>query len=584
MELQTFQSDQWLSYSWQRSMEAGLQQIRPPEGVSLSGALLKERRFKAQTLIEAVEYCALPLFNQVLSRSDSRLILTDAEGVILASWGQEKFRQQLLSIALESGHCWQENIKGTNAIGTALIEKKAISIIGEQHFIKQHRFISCSASPLFDHRGTLIGILDITSEQSKHDVTVQVLVQNMVQRIENQLLKHSPQGAFQIDLAHHESVLKSGWQGIVIADENGHVVAHNQVAIQMLPQGPLIGEPIESLLQQPLVYEKRALHAKPRAKKWLSVASDLHFGDHRVERAWQLAHKIIGHDINLLVLGETGVGKGEFVKALHKHSARRGQPLVTVNCGALAKDLIESELFGHVGGAFTGANKDGAIGRVRQADKGFLFLDEIGEMPLQAQTRLLSVIQDKEVMPLGSGQPQPVDIQIIAATHQDLGQLVREGGFRQDLYHRLNGLSVTLPRLSQREDKAALIESIQAQYQRRPQTLDPILMERLMDYEWPGNLRELDSLLKVTTLLASDDKVIGLDQVPAHLAELLLCRDITHQPSEEQGLTSTLNNKLVDTYRAYNGNISKVSRVLGISRNTIYRKLRSLGMIRSKPT
>lgn len=148
MELQTHQPDSWLMSSWQRSTNAGLKQVKKPEDINVSNALLKERRYKAQGVIEAVEQCALPLFNQVLSRTDSRLILTDDEGVILASWGQERFREKLMSIALDSGSCWQERLKGTNAIGTALFEKKAVSIIGEQHFIKQHRFISCSAEPV----------------------------------------------------------------------------------------------------------------------------------------------------------------------------------------------------------------------------------------------------------------------------------------------------------------------------------------------------------------------------------------------------------------------------------------------------
>ncbi|WP_099607826.1 sigma-54-dependent Fis family transcriptional regulator [Vibrio coralliilyticus] len=587
MELQTHQPDSWLMSSWQRSTNAGLKQIKKPEDINVSNALLKERRYKAQGVIEAVEQCALPLFNQVLSRTDSRLILTDDEGVILASWGQERFREKLMSIALDSGSCWQERLKGTNAIGTALFEKKAVSIIGEQHFIKQHRFISCSASPLFNHRGELVGILDITSEQSKHDVTTQLLVQNMVQLIENYQLTQIPEGVLQINLAHNESVLKSGWQGIVIADENGQVVAHNQVATQLIPKAALVGEHVESLLKQPeqsaqFVFEKRTLGQKPVQKKWLSVSSELHYGDHQVEQAWQQANKVLGCDISLLILGETGVGKGEFVKALHKHSARCKQPLVTVNCGALPKDLIESELFGHASGAFTGASKHGYSGRVRQADKGILFLDEIGEMPLDAQCRLLSVLQDKVVMPVGSAQSYQVDIQVIAATHQDLNQLVAQGRFRQDLYYRLNGLVITLPSLYQREDKAALIREIHAKHQQNSQQISASLMQLMLNYRWPGNLRELDNLLKVTSLIASDVEEISIEHVPTHFAQPLLENTLVENEVVEQDLKSTLNSTLVDTYHAHNGNVSKVSRVLGISRNTVYRKLKALGLIKTK--
>ncbi|KJY82990.1 Fis family transcriptional regulator [Vibrio galatheae] len=585
MELQTIQSEGWLASSWQRSSNAGLKQIKKPDDINVSNTLLKERRYLAQGVIEAVKQCALPLFSQVLARSDSRLILTDAEGVILATWGQERFREKLTEIALESGACWQERLKGTNAIGTALFEKKAISIIGEQHYIKHHRFISCSASPLFNHLGELVGILDVTSEQSKHDVTTQLLVQNMVQLVENYLLTQIPEGALQINLAHNESVLKSGWQGIVIADENGQIVAHNQVVSQLMPEVALVGEQIETLLHSqqhaPLVFEKYNIGQKAKTKKWLSASSELHFGDNKVEQAWQQANKIIGSGISLLILGETGVGKGEFVKALHKRSARSNQPLVTVNCGALPKDLLESELFGYAAGAFTGANKQGYLGRVRQADKGILFLDEIGEMPLEAQCRLLSVLQDKIVLPVGSTQQYPVDIQVIAATHQDLSQLVADGHFRQDLYYRLNGLVVTLPSLHQREDKIELIRSIHAKHKLSEQKLSPSLMRLLLNYQWPGNLRELDSLLKVTSLIASDVEELSIEHVPDHFAKPLADQTEHTRDDIEQDLNTTLNSTLIDTYHAHNGNVSKVSRVLGISRNTVYRKLKRVGLLKS---
>jgi len=584
MELQAHRFDSWLASSWQRSAEAGLQPLTRPDDVYLPGRLLKERIDSDQPLIDAVEQCALPLFNQVLSHSDSRLILTDAEGVILASWGRNRFREKLLSIALQSGSCWQEQFKGTNAIGTALYEQRAVSVSGEQHFIQQHRFISCSASPLFTHQGELAGILDITSEQSEHDVTVPGLVQNMVQQVENHLLSQLPDAALQINLAQNEAVLKSGWQGVVIADKHGQIVAHNRVAARLLPHLVLKNSHINSLLHQStqpeLVFEQRQLK-QPKCNRWLSMSCELHYGEPRVELAWQQAHKVMGRGISLLILGETGVGKGEFVKLLHKHSTRSKQPLVTVNCGALPKDLIESELFGHASGAFTGASKQGYLGRVRQADRGILFLDEIGEMPLAAQSRLLSVLQDKVVVPVGSTQSHRVDIQVIAATHQDLYKLVEQGSFRQDLFYRLNGLVVKLPALWERQDKSALIQAFHNRYKQGAQTISPDLMRLMLNYRWQGNLRELDNLLKVTCLIACDEPELRLEHLPEHFAGPLSCSVAPDASSEVTDLQSMLNSKLVDTYRAHRGNISKVSRVLGISRNTTYRRLKALGITKA---
>ncbi|MFM2587050.1 sigma-54-dependent Fis family transcriptional regulator [Vibrio sp. TBV020] len=588
MELQSFETDGWLASSWKRSSNAGLKQIKKPDDIHLPRSLLKERRSMSQVVIEAVEQSALPLFNQVLAHSDSRLILTDPDGVILAAWGQDRFREKLLSIALEPGSCWQEKLKGTNAIGTALYEQRAVSIIGDQHFIKQHRFISCSASPLFNSEGKLVGVLDITSEQSRHDVTVQVLVQNMVQLIENHMLTHTPNGAIQINLAHDESVLKSGWQGIVIANEHGEVLAHNQVAAQLIPEVPLLGSSIETLLEHrteglyPLVFDQKALGKSKRPKKSLSPSSQLHYGEERIELAWQQANKVIGRDINLLILGETGVGKGEFVKELHKQSNRAKQPLITVNCGALPKDLIESELFGHAPGAFTGASKQGYLGKIRQADKGILFLDEIGEMPLEAQCRLLTVLQEKMVVPVGGVTSHKVDIQIISATHQNLATLVDQGMFREDLYYRLIGLAVTLPPLRERQDKQNIIEAIFAKYRQGIQSISPSLMAELMTYEWKGNLRELDNLLKVTALIASEQEELSVEHIPEHLAQPLMSTAMCKEDTSGTDLNTTLNQTLISAYKVHQGNISKVSRVLGVSRNTVYRKLKVLGLIPTK--
>ncbi|MCK6263688.1 sigma-54-dependent Fis family transcriptional regulator [Vibrio sp. ZSDE26] len=586
MRLQVNETPEWLSSSWNRSSDAGLKQRRLPEDTRLSAMLLSERRRETQSMIDVVEKHALPLFNQMFARTDSRLILTDPDGVIISSWGQPRFKEKLTAIALGSGACWQEKLKGTNAIGTALIEAKPISVIGDQHFIKQHQFISCSASPLFDHEGNMIGVLDITSEQQEHDISVQVLVQNMVQLVENYLLSHIPQGSLRIDLACEKSLLYSGWQGILIADENGKILANNRVALQLLSQPSVIGHSIDNLFesQRPipgLVFEKQQLNATKRKVRTVSVSCELHHGDDRIEHAWQQATKVIDKDISLLILGETGVGKSEFVKSLHKCSSRRRGPLVTVNCGALPKDLVESELFGHVAGAFTGANNKGFVGKIRQADKGILFLDEIADMPLEAQCRLLHVLQEKVVVPVGSAQSHPVDIQVIAATHKDIEQLIEQGKFRQDLYYRINGLTVEVPPLRDRKDKRTLINTLHQKYAQAPQIISEELMALFMSHCWTGNIRELDNVLKVTTLLASHEESLHIEHLPSHIFRQMKAKPIksNNEMAESKDLKSTVDQTLIDAYQATRGNISKTSRLLGVSRNTIYRKLKMLGLI-----
>ncbi|EJG2019585.1 sigma-54-dependent Fis family transcriptional regulator [Vibrio parahaemolyticus] len=585
MELQHISDNNWLSTSWIRSEQAGLKQRRRPEDIRVTPATLQDRRHQLNFLLETVTQFALPLFNQLFAHSDSRLILTDADGVIIGSWGQPKFREKLTEIALSSGACWQEKVKGTNAIGTAIIEAKPVSVIGDQHFIQHHRFISCSANPIFDHLGHLIGVLDITSEQKKHDFSTQVLVQNMVQQVENQLLNLIPQGHIRVDLACEKGLLNSGWQGIIIANEDGQILAHNQVASQLLAQQNVIGQSLDDILSiqsadHPFVFKTKPLTDKKVKSRSVTASNDLHYGDSTVEHCWQQANRVIDKDISLLILGETGVGKNEFVKALHKNSQRKTGPLVSVNCGALPKDLVESELFGYVAGAFTGANSKGYQGKIRQAHKGILFLDEIADLPLEAQSRLLHVLQDKTVLPVGSNQSVQVDTQIIAATHKDLDSLVSEGLFRQDLYYRLNGLIIELPRFEERDDKQQLIENIHRRHAESKQQLCPHLLSLMLSYSWPGNLRELDSLIKVSALMAQGEETLELAHVPTHLSKKLSqAQDIATAAEPTLKLRATVEDKLLKTYQANQGNISKTSRMLGVSRNTIYRKLKSLGIL-----
>ncbi|HCG7665469.1 TPA: sigma-54-dependent Fis family transcriptional regulator [Vibrio parahaemolyticus] len=585
MELQHISDNNWLSTSWIRSEQAGLKQRRRPEDIRVTPATLQDRRHQLNFLLETVTQFALPLFIQLFAHSDSRLILTDADGVIIGSWGQPKFREKLTEIALSSGACWQEKVKGTNAIGTAIIEAKPVSVIGDQHFIQHHRFISCSANPIFDHLGHLIGVLDITSEQKKHDFSTQVLVQNMVQQVENQLLNLIPQGHIRVDLACEKGLLNSGWQGIIIANEDGQILAHNQVASQLLAQQNVIGQSLDDILSiqstdHPFVFKTKPLTDKKVKSRSVTASNDLHYGDSTVEHCWQQANRVIDKDISLLILGETGVGKNEFVKALRKNSQRKTGPLVSVNCGALPKDLVESELFGYVAGAFTGANNKGYQGKIRQAHKGILFLDEIADLPLDAQSRLLHVLQDKTVLPVGSNQSVQVDTQIIAATHKDLDSLVSEGLFRQDLYYRLNGLIIELPRFEERDDKQQLIENIHRRHAESKQQLCPHLLSLMLSYSWPGNLRELDSLIKVSALMAQGEETLELAHVPTHLSKKLSqAQDVTTAAEPTLKLRATVEDKLLKTYQANQGNISKTSRMLGVSRNTIYRKLKGLGIL-----
>ncbi|WP_335910402.1 sigma-54-dependent Fis family transcriptional regulator [Shewanella indica] len=590
----------WLSASWQRCQGAGLNPAAIPDELRLNTAALDERRQRHGRLLQAVEHSALPLFNQLMGRTQSRLILSDPQGFVLQHWGVSRYSQKLANIALDTGVNWLEQYKGTNAIAAALSERQCVSVIGEQHFIKSHRFMSCTASPLFSPDGELLGALDITSEQQIHTPKTAILVSSLAQQLELALLCRLPGAAVRLDLAPQQALLHSGWQGVLVLDLDGRVLGANPMARQLL-KGINLGQIHQALspqvlsrgsgrLQQGLVFRTQALeqpqHTKPvvrasQSRESLSRESSAAFKEPRLDQAWQQARKVLVRNIPLLILGETGVGKEQFVKQLHVQSSRHQQPFVAVNCAAIPAELVESELFGYQAGAFTGASRQGYVGKIRQAHQGSLFLDEIGEMPLAAQSRLLRVLQEREVVPIGSNQAHSVDIQVIAATHMDLPALVQQGAFRADLYYRLNGLQVTLPALRQRSDLRRLIHKLHQRYRVRPQSLCPLLEQRLLQYHWPGNLRELDNLMQVACLMAEEFPELNWQTLPESLQQTLVATEETVTglvPAPGNNLHRQMQTQIRDTWLACNGNVSEAARRLGISRNTLYRKLKALAL------
>ena len=591
-------SQSWLSASWQRCQGAGLNPAAIPDELRLNTAALDERRQRHGRLLQAVEHSALPLFNQLMGRTQSRLILSDPQGFVLHHWGVSRYSQKLANIALDTGVNWLEQYKGTNAIAAALSERQCVSVIGEQHFIKSHRFMSCTASPLFSPDGELLGALDITSEQQIHTPKTAILVSSLAQQLELALLCRLPGAAVRLDLAPQQALLHSGWQGVLVLDLDGRVLGANPMARQLL-KGINLGQIHQALspqvlsrgsgrLQQGLVFRTQALeqpqHTKPVVGANLNREnreSSAAFKEPRLEYAWQQARKVLARNIPLLILGETGVGKEQFVKQLHVQSPRHQQPFVAVNCAAIPAELVESELFGYQAGAFTGASRQGYVGKIRQAHQGSLFLDEIGEMPLAAQSRLLRVLQEREVVPIGSNQAHSVDIQVIAATHMDLPALVQQGAFRADLYYRLNGLQVTLPALRQRSDLRRLIHKLHQRYRVRPQSLCPVLEQRLLQYHWPGNLRELDNLMQVACLMAEEFPELNWQTLPESLQQTLGTAEEAMAglaPAPGNNLHSQMQMQIRDTWLACNGNVSEAARRLGISRNTLYRKLKALAL------
>lgn len=300
-------------------------------------------------------------------------------------------------------------------------------------------------------------------------------------------------------------------------------------------------------------------------------------GDGRVRRAIDRAHCILDKPIPLLIQGESGVGKDMFAKAFHASSARSRAPFVALNCAAIPEHLIESDLFGYEGGAFTGARKEGAVGKIVQAHGGTLFLDEIGDMPLSLQVRLLRVLQERIVVPLGGVQPIPVDVSLICATHHQLQEAVAQGRFREDLYFRINGLTVTMPPLRERTDVLELADAMLRECApERELRLSQDVRALFLRHPWPGNLRQLHNAIRVAIALLDDDEsTVTL----AHLSEEIVetAGDSVAGPHGLAGngadLRTTARSAIDQALETTGGNVSAAARLLGISRNTLYRRL-----------
>ncbi|MCQ3016761.1 sigma-54-dependent Fis family transcriptional regulator [Pseudomonas tremae] len=596
--------------SWTRCLDFGLSHQTRPSFGQLPGADVSRLLERHHALVQTTHQEVLPVYENILSNSNCLILLADAQGQLLKSWGTQRFVEPSQTQGFMAGASWSERGTGTNAIGTALACEQAIHIEPDEHFLKANRFMTGSASPIFDAERRIIAVLDVSSDSFLPPSHTLGMVKMMSQSVENRLILDQFRDThFQLIFNTGLNNLDSQWAGLLIFDESGRILCANRRADNLLG-ARLSGVNIETLFKCPILQllsetEARpfALHAfgnnrfqcllKRPSRKPLKLHSvqqaqapvaprslDLEaisLGDAKVEKAVFQALRLQEKDIPLLIHGETGVGKEVFVKALHQAGSRASQPLIAVNCAAIPAELVEAELFGYERGAFTGANQKGSIGLIRKADKGTLFLDEVGDMPLSVQARLLRVLQERCVQPLGSSELYPVDVRLISATNRSLREQVLAGHFRQDLYYRISGLSIELPPLRERTDQQALIQRIWERHREPHQRagFSRDVLELFERHPWPGNLRQLNSVIQVALALA-DEQPISAEHLPE---DFLLdaradeeCSDLASTQESAVRLHSTPD--LGQLFQAAGGNISQLAKRLGVSRNTLYKRLR----------
>jgi len=631
--------DDQIGRSWQRCRSSGLDHAGRPVFDPLTGRDLTEASERNRALTAQALPIMEGLYRQIVD-TESMIILTDASGLILHSLGDDVFLKRAEKVALQPGVVWSEASKGTNAIGTAIADCAPRLVHGPEHFIEANQVLTCSAAPITDPQGRLIGVLDVSGDWHGFHRHTMALVQMSAGLIENNLFNGAYPAGITLRFHARAELIGTLFEGIAVFDADGRFVTANRSAVFQLGAplaelgkrsfASLFGLPMPALLGQAQLRSADlvtlALPTGVRVPARIEIGPDLRIarrapsdggeeeragaaagtrkghvcrapatlealesgGDPQIGAVVGQVRKVIGRDIPILLLGETGTGKELFARAIHAASPRATAPFVAVNCASIPEGLIESELFGYEDGAFTGARKRGYAGRILQADGGTLFLDEIGDMPLALQARLLRVLQERVVVPLGGVRAQPVDIAIICATHRRLKEAIVEGRFREDLYYRLNGLQLKLPPLRSRTDLGVLVAQMIEQLggdSRRIRASEEVLA-LFGRHRWPGNLRQMSSLLRTALAMLDGEDVIevrhlpedfledvGAQATPPHEHAAAAHAAVAHVPARPGTLVQQEVEAIRNALRHHGGNVSAAARTLGVSRNTIYRRL-----------
>jgi transcriptional regulator of acetoin/glycerol metabolism len=582
---------------------------------------LQERQARQAHVLSAAKGEMANLFQQIAG-SGYAIMLTDADGVLMNFFGDPGFTHAASRTGMMPGAVWSERYQGTNGMGTALLEKRPTVVQQYDHFLFRNTGLICAAAPIFDANGNVLAVLDASGETHLAPKHVLDLVNMSVHTIENRIFLDTYAGQRFIHFHSRPEFVGTPIAGILVMDEGDTVVAATRNALLQLgvQSQDVVGQPLEaffnvsfeslgretSKLARPMapVFDSRfgrrffaCATASRQAPLQVALGAGCDSGSARCTPLQQLqygpdpamthnvqaASRVMERDVAILLCGETGTGKELFAKAIHASSQRARQPFVAINCASIPETLIESELFGYKSGAFTGASKEGQRGKIFQANGGTLFLDEIGDMPIQLQARLLRVLEEREVVPLGSEAPVRIDIRLISATHCDLLQKIDRHEFREDLYYRLQGLTLTMPPLRERGDRRQLVLHLLAREQADAERLSmtPELLKALEHYRWPGNIRQLRNVLRTMVALRNAD-VLGMEDLPPEIRDAgVMQPGLAARCDHDTGLNPLKvaeRDALLQVLEQARWNVSTVARQLNVGRNTLYRKLERLNI------
>ena len=629
--------------SWRRCMidysldPGGLQ-----EAVVLDDQTLNEHRSRNEHLIQVASAEIDWLYDHI-AMSGCALLLTDASGIVLYEKADPSILRTLRMAGLQIGADWSELRQGTNGMGTCIAENRPVIVHREEHFNAHHIGLSCTAAPIHDPDGSLVAVLDAstfnaqgTRESQGH---VMALVHLSAKLIEKCIFLRHFQRSSVLRFHARPEFVNLQHDGALALASDATVIAADEMALRLLgiqQRRELIGRRVDEIfdMRPDGIQEAGATHAAglwpvrdavlgrryfaclsnessdskvskyriptarapdvmqvnaPNGAKPEMSLEDLAGDDPQMLRIVRSARRVAASAVSVMIQGATGTGKELFARALHSASGR--SPFVALNCAAIPESLIESELFGYKSGAFTGARREGMKGTVLQASGGTLFLDEIGDMPLGLQTRLLRVLEQQEVVPLGSEKAMKVDLRVVCASHQNLRVMIARGQFREDLYYRLNGITLELPRLADRTDKESLIRKLLSSETNdgRPVAIEMDAFQCLLDYEWPGNIRELRNVIR-TALAICDGGVVRLRDLPSevrHGSSSGVSPRAADAGNLEDGyegpplspIEAAERQALVSAIRSTEGNMARAAVQLQVSRSTLYRRCRRLHIV-----
>jgi len=612
-------------------MESGVDPTRQQTTVLLSDEDVQNRiaNFRLYQL-------AFPLLERLAKQTEETghlLTLCNHDGFILYLRGERPILQRAEKMNFVVGSQWSEEAIGTNAIGTCLKTGQPVQIFASEHFCEGVHDWTCSSAPIFDPiTRNILGVIDLTGPWNYAQPHSLGLVVAASQLIQQRLNEEAERHRYRLMERFWEAHRRYPQDGVVVVDLSFQVVQANTAARRWLVNNYTGLRQL--LCQLPTNYQSNAdaQKCKPFQSPTPDVTAieEVFDNNERVGFLCIIHNKpvvngsepmictnaswkdLVGHspsmvqamtkcevvadtDVPVLLLGESGTGKERFARAIHASSRRRDRPFIAINCGAIPKELIAAELFGYEPGTFTGGLKQGKKGKFEEADGGTLFLDEIGEMPLEFQVHLLRVLQEKEILRLGGHRPVKVDVRIIAATHRDLVQMVREKRFRADLFYRLHVISIAIPPLRDRRDDIPLlldyfVRRFADKYNRPIPKIDPELKAFLVHrYDWPGNVRELENAVEHAVLFCTGGRIDSA-HFPQAIGNAYLsdtqgqtCTVLTVDSKNEftctsDGSASGERERLLQMLTDTGGNLSEAARRLGIARTTLYRRLKKLGI------